>query len=482
MSYVVRCNDLTVMIDGGCDGKDPEQLTEYLRKITGEQKPVIDAWFLTHAHPDHIFCLKGIADRFSDCISVKKIIAPFPGDDVLAVSEPPTVAQLRDFRSSLKKLDVGEWVEPSAGDVFVFGDAVFEILFTWKDLCPEALMRRYSVNDTSTVFRLTAEGQSVLFLGDASEGADRVLLSKYGKSLKSDVVQLAHHGCYGSNIETYRAIDPEIVLWPSPVSQVMEMCYIVTVDRLLVREPLRIKDFIIHGDGTRALEMPIRPSVAPREIKQYFPDEALLTSPSGKIPFLSDCPDPSDPDDPRWEAAARYSFESFKGTPDGESASLSLCASERGVLLRVRADGMADGVPCASEFSAVSDCCCVRLHYSEKHVGNFDRNWGSEFSVSEFRDLRLYPDEKLIGGALALNSMPGVFDSAGRVYAEGFAVSMMIPFGFCHGAGDLVGLHAEVNFSRAPGGPRTLKLMLNGEPYPERYRIYPGGVKWFTLV
>ncbi|MBQ9544110.1 MAG: MBL fold metallo-hydrolase [Clostridia bacterium] len=496
MSYVVQCGEKTVMIDGGSDGGDAEQLLDYLKKITGQNVPVVDAWFLTHAHPDHVFCLKGIAERYPDRIRVRKLIASFPPEEILAVIEPAAVAQMKRFYTAIENLAGLERVEPKAGDVFTFEDAKFEILLTWKEFDLSDGMT-VDINDTSTVFRLTASGQTVLFLGDASKGADKILIEKFGSALKSDVVQLAHHGCYGSTIETYRIIDPDIVLWPSPLDTVKEMIYIVTVDRQLLDEPLHIKDFVIHGDGTRALEMPIRPSVAPREIKCYFPDEKLLTSSSGSVPILDDCPDPLDPLDKRWEKASLFVFETYAGTRNGvfasrqgaalvgegeENASVSLCASDKGLLVRI----LATGVDCSAGFdpshSAVSNCFCARLHFCEDHMDNFDRNWEQEFSPSEFRDLKLFPDPKIINGKSAYNSMPDRFESAGKVFDGGFAVSVLIPFTKKHTAGDIIGLHAEVNFIRSSGGPRAVKFMLNCMPYPERYRIYPGGVRWFELV
>jgi hypothetical protein len=73
-----------------------------------------------------------------------------------------------------------------------------------------------SFNDTSLVFRVTTEGQTYMFLGDASVDMCGILVAKYGEGMVSDIVQVAHHGYGGGTKEVYDAIRAPIVLWPVP--------------------------------------------------------------------------------------------------------------------------------------------------------------------------------------------------------------------------------------------------------------------------
>ena len=61
MCYVIKTNNnKLIVIDGGIDGHGlykPPYLLEELRKISGEEHPVVDAWFITHAHHDHFLSL-----------------------------------------------------------------------------------------------------------------------------------------------------------------------------------------------------------------------------------------------------------------------------------------------------------------------------------------------------------------------------------------------------------------------------------------
>ena len=72
------------------------------------------------------------------------------------------------------------------------------------------------INDTSIVFRVTIEGQTILFLGDSNIAQGNKLLEKYGKSIHSDIVQMAHHGQNGVSEEVYATISPTLCMWPSP--------------------------------------------------------------------------------------------------------------------------------------------------------------------------------------------------------------------------------------------------------------------------
>ena len=72
------------------------------------------------------------------------------------------------------------------------------------------------VNNISMIFRLTVENQTVLFLGDSGVEQGNELLKMHGDNLKSDMVQMSHHGQNGVSKEVYEAINPSACLWPTP--------------------------------------------------------------------------------------------------------------------------------------------------------------------------------------------------------------------------------------------------------------------------
>ena len=72
-------------------------------------------------------------------------------------------------------------------------------------------------NNAGIVYKLWVNGKSILFLGDmAEEGGQRLLAENGAGGLKSDIVQMAHHGQNGVGEDVYKAVNPEICLWPTP--------------------------------------------------------------------------------------------------------------------------------------------------------------------------------------------------------------------------------------------------------------------------
>ena len=102
------------------------------------------------------------------------------------------------------------------GQKFLIGNAEFEILYTTEDLYPQPFDL---FNDASFVFRVRANGNSVLFTGDIADRASNVLCDMYGSYLKSDIVQVSHHGWNGATLEFYQTVDPDVAMWPNSKSE-----------------------------------------------------------------------------------------------------------------------------------------------------------------------------------------------------------------------------------------------------------------------
>lgn len=72
------------------------------------------------------------------------------------------------------------------------------------------------MNDSSLVFKLFAPNKTVLFLGDLGPEAGDILFRESKHLLKSDLVQMAHHGHMNVGMEVYAEILPEGCLWCAP--------------------------------------------------------------------------------------------------------------------------------------------------------------------------------------------------------------------------------------------------------------------------
>ncbi|MBQ9545622.1 MAG: MBL fold metallo-hydrolase, partial [Clostridia bacterium] len=258
MSYVIQCSDSSVVVvDGGMDKGDPEKLIGFLKKITGLQTPTVAAWFITHNHADHTYCFMDFAERLTDSLIVKKLVYSFMPEWFYLNAEPACVPEKKRFEAAADRIPGLERVTPHAGDVYSFGDTLFEILYTAEDTPIVNEGRGMTVNDSSLVFRVRAEGQTVMFLGDIEKGGNGVMIKRYGRSLKSDVCQVAHHGFVSSTAEFYDLVDPEILLWPISMRNLKVYCPKIEVDRHLVKE-MSVNDVYLAANGDVSLEMPIK--------------------------------------------------------------------------------------------------------------------------------------------------------------------------------------------------------------------------------
>lgn len=253
MSYVLTDSlGSVVVIDGG-QAYNKAYLTKTLQKITGEEKPVIKAWFLTHAHSDHL-------EAFMEAVKagkmqIERVYSCFPPRAFIEKWEPSESYTIRDFEST-KPLFSDKAHELQAGERLQIGKIEVEILQTYDER-----ETKNAINNSSTVFRCTLNGKTILFLGDAGEEAGFRLLKTYGKALKSDVCQMAHHGQGGVSREVYEAIAPAVCLWDTPdwlwnndAGKGYNTHVFKTVEVRRWMEELGVKTHYCTKDGTNVLE------------------------------------------------------------------------------------------------------------------------------------------------------------------------------------------------------------------------------------
>ena len=265
MSYVVTLEDgRFVMIDGGYDaaGQDHERLFQYLsvRNVRSDGI-VIAAWFLTHEDADHYTAIHNFAQSYADQVTLERFFVNTPAGSAWYTQQY--------LLEDLARYGDTELVIPHTGQQFVFGGAVFEILYTHEDWAPRAMQNN---NETSLVMRMTAGGQTVLWTGDIEEDASDILCSMYGRLLQSDMVQVAHHG-YDPNTATkefYRQADPSVLLWPA-ASSWFHSWRQSDVNRYLLFA-CNISEILVADVTVKELRLPYRPGSGLRQSIFNFTD------------------------------------------------------------------------------------------------------------------------------------------------------------------------------------------------------------------
>lgn len=214
MGFVVTLADGRFLIYDGGYGTETDPLMAYLSAHSPKgQKPVVAAWVLTHSHADHYLCVKDFLNRCPERATVERFLlcAPPPvnakGDrwaDCFLSEQFPALAAQHGIPC----------YAPYAGQLLRFPGVQMEILQTADDLHGVVTT---NVNEASMTTRLvfpSVEGKSVLIPGDltGTHSLNR-LVHNCGAYLKSDVLQIPHHGHSGGTKEFYDAVDPETVVF-----------------------------------------------------------------------------------------------------------------------------------------------------------------------------------------------------------------------------------------------------------------------------
>ncbi len=199
-----------IVIDGGY-ATETDYFVDYLKKLTGQDKPRIDVWFLTHPHKDHCGVFFEIVGDPERRVDFEEIYANFPADPSFydGVDEEG-VAVVAEYRR-LYPLFADRAAELSEGEILQIGAAKFTVLYTFNPAWKR-------VNDASTVMRMDLGGVSVMFTGDAGLNAGNYVVGRYGGSrlMRCDICKMAHHGQDGVDRNFYEAVAPGICLWSTP--------------------------------------------------------------------------------------------------------------------------------------------------------------------------------------------------------------------------------------------------------------------------
>ena len=207
MGYFVKTsNGKNIVIDGGTPS-DSENLQKYINQNGGK----VDYWFITHFHTDHTGALADILNNTK--ISIDKIIYHEVDRNMVEQYEPSRLGQYDIIHEALKNERIkGKIIDPKIGQVFQISSNInVKIINVYENDITENFG-----NNTSTVYKLKIKDKSVLFLGDTGVESSQKLLKNYKEELKSDYVQMAHHGQQGVRREFYDIVDPSVCLWPTP--------------------------------------------------------------------------------------------------------------------------------------------------------------------------------------------------------------------------------------------------------------------------
>lgn len=206
MSYVIRTGKgKVIVIDGGTKGDAP-YLKSFLKDLGNE----VEAWFITHQHSDHTDALATILGDL-DGLKINRFYSSLLDEEWIRAYERVWIDDVIFLNNAMK--NAGRcFNEMVPGQVLEFDNVRVEVLAVKN---PELHMN--AVNNSSVVLRFQDPEKSVLFLGDLGlEAGEKLMKSPFASRLRSDYVQMAHHGQNGVTRGFYELVRPQYCLWTTP--------------------------------------------------------------------------------------------------------------------------------------------------------------------------------------------------------------------------------------------------------------------------
>ena len=279
MSYIVRLADGSfIIVDGGHTEKNYDnanRLYDLLRQYTPEGKIQIAAWLITHCHSDHIGGFISFVERYSNEADIEQVIyntatyGQFKANADASNKATQKEAILLSYINqdaftatiALLKLNGTKISTCHSGYEYNIRNAVINVMFTLEDVFPKVFSVDHNdANNTCSVFKISFTDENVdqtlLITGDSSTYECDAMYAKYtGDELKSTFVQAIHHGISCGSYELYSKMNPEVVLWPSGCTRIINQLY-QSQNQYFVDEQSGVKEIVLSDYGTRTFALP----------------------------------------------------------------------------------------------------------------------------------------------------------------------------------------------------------------------------------
>lgn len=198
-----------VIIDGGL-WQDAEIVWGEILKHNRH----IDAWIVTHPHPDHAGAFNNLIQSPPLDFTVDKIYLPKVNREAYENQndwwDDIGVYYLQDeLTQGLPNVEY-----PQENDVIDLIGLQMKIIHTW-DSCTDEQTRELP-NNGSMMFKLSGNEQSMLFCADVLVDMEKYIIPVHGNELKADYVQCGHHGNNGLSEEFYDLVDPSVAFMDAP--------------------------------------------------------------------------------------------------------------------------------------------------------------------------------------------------------------------------------------------------------------------------
>ena len=200
--------DILIIIDGGWQAN-----ADFVRGVIAEAGGTVNAWIVTHYHPDHVEVLNTILSE-PEGITIETIYdSPMDRAEYVQVAKawdsPETFA---DYEKLI--VDFPNRKHLKRGDEFTISDLHFTVYNSYDET---AKISGDIPNNASLVFKVEGPEKSVLFCADVhTNEMQQKLMELYGEELQADYLQAGHHGNNSFDNTFYDLVSPSVVFMDGP--------------------------------------------------------------------------------------------------------------------------------------------------------------------------------------------------------------------------------------------------------------------------
>ena len=214
LSYVITLEDgRFIVYDGGYENPNDSQiLYEYMRDTNKrEGLPVIAAWVFTHSHGDHYGAFKSFTGKHKNDVVIEAFVLNTGKDSCYTGGGHDSFLESVDgYAKTYYKTE--QVIKLHVGQQLYFGNVTIEGIYT-HEMFHFDDRNLTNENSATLITRVWMDGVSFMMLGDAGEDTCLGAAALHGSYLKSDFMQIAHHGNGGGRRELYSLVDPDYMLW-----------------------------------------------------------------------------------------------------------------------------------------------------------------------------------------------------------------------------------------------------------------------------
>lgn len=255
-SFVFQLKNGHFIISDGGQSPDLVYFLDYLEGLTPEgEKPIVEAWVISHGHGDHCGALGAFVDtpKYAERLYVEGVYFSEPSQRVLEQCSGYGTFMIGKMKMAQKLLKTSQGLltpmyRPQTGQRYYFNDITMDILVTQEQVPFEDYKR--DLNASSTVCLFTVEGQKCFFSGDIHEEGLEFIMANYSREyLNLDLFTLNHHG-FNTSVAFADYITVKTLLLTLqeqlPVRKIRKTKYFIS----------KVQETMNWGDGTKVLTFP----------------------------------------------------------------------------------------------------------------------------------------------------------------------------------------------------------------------------------